>query len=1486
MHRLRLLLIHLALILPFFVASQNPEKVIVNEEIDEYDNFSYLYVESVTLKPGFEFTATENSSLTIKNYPRSYNNPPSSDKNFVRTELIKVDGILNLQQVSELNETEKETTFAYVDGLGRESQTVIEKGSPLKKDIVKFVEYDQNGRMPFDYQSYVSNSSTGAFQSAAKTDQSNFYQTANGITHDSRPFTEFTFDNSPLNRVLSQYGAGEDWKNQDIKISFDHSVADAGEIKNWIIQNGLPKVSGTNSANEVFLETKTYEGGQVTKEYKDGRGLMLCRSVKADENTWLSTYYIYNLFGEVVFVIPPVLADINTPTADDVDELAFEYQYDKRRRVKAKKLPGADWVYFVYDKWGRQVLAQDGVQRSKSPKEWTFTKYDNHNRVAYQGILTSNDSHDELIADADENNSLARFESRTGSTYTISNSFPDFISSDEIIEINYYDDYTFLDNNWDVENLNYDFINETGFPSSYNNSVKGYATGSQTRILGTTKWLNSVVYYDNLYRTIQSHTEHNLGGTNVVSNNLSFSGISLSTLTRHNSIHESEVKILKEFVYLHNENLKEVYFTINDGERILYNENNYNELNQVVETNLMSYDNGNSFLQSVDMRYNIRGILTSINNSTLSNDGDMNDDNNDLFGEELIFNQETYNINGTSTNKMYDGNISAIKWSSNNLIDAPTEKILGYSYDKADRFSSSNYAVKDNTGWNKDAGLYNVSVGSYDKNGNINSLTREGLYNNTKTTIDNISYSYANGSNSNRLIKVEDAGNEAGFDNNAVSMNTEYYYDGNGNMIEDLNKGLTSIEYNHLNLPTTIDFEDGSQIKFTYSASGIKISKELINSTGQQEKVIHYTGIGQYETENSATKLKFLNTEGGRALKIGQDFEHERFLKDHLDNVRVSFGKLSDTDYFLATMETENSTREESDFNGINVTNRTTNQALNKTKSTAQIATPNEVVEVLANVGPAKSIQVKSGDFFELDVYGAFTNSNSNNDNTISNIAALLAGTFGIANSGETANLYQALNDNAPSASMMSFSNSSTPRAYLAYIILSDNYLQNQYGYAELKYSSLNKMEKLHLELEVPFDGEIYIYLSNESSSASAVAYFDEFSIKHIKNTSSLVVTQATDYYPFGLKMEGLSYSDDGHDQNKYLFQGQEHQDDYGLNWDTYKYRNSDPALGRFFNLDPIAEDYDYNSVYSFSENHVVAHIELEGAEKLPFAVHVGNAQASAPLQPGASLLGVFTYAYDYFFNGFEKINQGVNLKHDSNRRYQQYLDHQDEHPAPPQVMKLHHQMEQVEATKTKIEGVNQILETNYYVMDFSLGGIYGTFGSQMAVRGTVFGTKSLVQNLPKSGNAVKWVDETLEAAAGTGNEIQNRSINFLKGTKNCANCAIAGDATLKGFPSSALNSGVTKVREVAEYFGLKVWNWGQNNTIDTITEKLLSKGDGATAVVFGFRGVGVDGHYFNVVNKNGIIEFLDFQRAGTAVMKEADFSSYTDLWLLHTTGL
>ncbi len=62
-----------------------------------------------------------------------------------------------------------------------------------------------------------------------------------------------------------------------------------------------------------------------------------------------------------------------------------------------------------------------------------------------------------------------------------------------------------------------------------------------------------------------------------------------------------------------------------------------------------------------------------------------------------------------------------------------------------------------------------------------------------------------------------------------------------------------------------------------------------------------------------------------------------------------------------------------------------------------------------------------------------------------------------------------------------------------------------------------------------------------------------------------------------------------------YNFQEQEKQLDTG--WSSFKWRNYDPTMGRFFNVDPLSEKYSYQSHYNFSENKVINARELEGLE-------------------------------------------------------------------------------------------------------------------------------------------------------------------------------------------------------------------------------------------------------------------------------------------------
>ena len=128
---------------------------------------------------------------------------------------------------------------------------------------------------------------------------------------------------------------------------------------------------------------------------------------------------------------------------------------------------------------------------------------------------------------------------------------------------------------------------------------------------------------------------------------------------------------------------------------------------------------------------------------------------------------------------------------------------------------------------------YDLQDVEYDKNGNIQSLLRKGHVNEDATSfgvMDDLNYTYDAG---NKLLRVDDAGNTSFGFKQGSNSGDDYAYDANGNMISDANKGITSVTYNHLNLPTEVTFNDSDtqKINYTYSADGIKIRK-VVNNNG------------------------------------------------------------------------------------------------------------------------------------------------------------------------------------------------------------------------------------------------------------------------------------------------------------------------------------------------------------------------------------------------------------------------------------------------------------------------------------------------------------------------------------------------------------------------------------------------------------------------------------------------------------------------------
>jgi len=117
-------------------------------------------------------------------------------------------------------------------------------------------------------------------------------------------------------------------------------------------------------------------------------------------------------------------------------------------------------------------------------------------------------------------------------------------------------------------------------------------------------------------------------------------------------------------------------------------------------------------------------------------------------------------------------------------------------------------------------------------------------------------------------------------------------------------------------------------------------------------------------------------------------------------------------------------------------------------------------------------------------------------------------------------------------------------------------------------------------------------------------------------------IKREQNYYPFGMEWKGVNTTVRGVKNNLKTYQGQELTEDLGLNTHEWKYRISDRSIGRFWQIDPLAEDYMYNSTYAFQENKLGMGIELEGAELLGWDLVIGDAVQN-PNGVGAHTLGI-----------------------------------------------------------------------------------------------------------------------------------------------------------------------------------------------------------------------------------------------------------------------
>ncbi|MEQ1585776.1 MAG: DUF6443 domain-containing protein [Cyclobacteriaceae bacterium] len=1214
---------------------------------------------NATLPDTYTVTALK-TGATSSAIPYTLNGPlVGVNMNYVVSNNVLISNITDPVQVPNLASEKVTQSIAYFDGLGRPLQNVATQASLLKGDIVTPVKYDQYGRQVKEYLPYVAENN-GRYKSNDLTGQAAFYSTAttylNKVKTDGSPWAETVFEPSPLNR-LSQKGApGAVWQpnlatpdnGKAVKMQYlvnadGNTLAGQEQIKMWTLTpvtlasgpEFILSSSANYPSNKLYVTVTKDEESRQVREYTDKLGKVILKKVQEaagvnpltyDNNNWTLTYYIYDDFERLRFVLQPKfiyrnsaydILGTNQLKKNMLDSLSFEYRYDERGRMIYKRVPGAKQVDMVYDQWDRLVLSQDGNQ--KAGGKWSFTKYDVLNRPIITGEIASTNTRDAMVtavnAISTRNENTA---SGNGVGYTLNFTYPTTATINDIYTITYYDDYTFKTN---LALAGYDAAIPSGFTGIVNPRVKNLVTGSKIRVLQSSpiQWLVTASYYDDRYRLIQSIGDDHLNNNNKITNE--YYGLT-PWITKSQLNHGTALTSLTETFYDHMGRVKEVWQTMDNlpATRTLLASHKYNELGELVEKNIHSTNSGTTFLQYNDYRYNIRGWLTHINNSTLTSDALINDNDptSDLFGMELRYN-DIVSINGVNTKEQYNGNISAIQWKTNNLVDAATEKIYGFKYDQLNRLLDATYATKNATTWTANVNLFNENL-TYDKNGNIRTLKRRSLFNNTDNVmVDDLRYFYKG----NQLDAVGDYASPTykpyGFNETTTFTTGEYTYDANGSMEVDQNKGLVGptepdpkgVLYNHLNLPREVRFGN-KKIMYTYDAAGTKLREVAYDNSGTLISRTEYVGGIQYESVQPlaspplAADLKFMMTSEGRAVKNAGVWQYEYFHKDHLGNTRVVYGYQKQVDEYKATMESPLATKEQGQFYNIPTTRVT---AFNHTPASIDVVLPDKSAETNGNlagkaIGPAKMLQVTAGDRVQLEVFARYATGTGSNSTLISNLASAVTGSF-MLTAGETA--HTALTNSVPTQAATIGQTTGVPKAYLFYILFNSSYVYQQFGYVAVNSTAVVGHQQMYLDITIPTGGYLYAYVANESNVSSATSvYFDDFNIIHTRNTSTLQVVQTTDYYPFGLAIAAQSYQKQSSFDNDYLYNGKELQDEHSLGWMDYGARMYMPEIGRWGVIDPLSEEYISLSPYNYAANSPAVFIDPDG-KRLYFSAGAGH---------------------------------------------------------------------------------------------------------------------------------------------------------------------------------------------------------------------------------------------------------------------------------------
>ena len=657
--------------------------------------------------------------------------------------------------------TIKTTTYQYLDGLGRKSQTATNAINTSGNYVHSLQTYDTNGRLSSQWLPAVGTSIPGCLSASA------FGSCSQSTYGDSYAYTTKHYD--ALGSVTAIDEAGNAWHTEGKQTQTTYDTNVAGEVRLYTATaTGSLAKNGFHPEESLTKISTTDADGRTAITYKDFLGRTVLERQTSNRDS-LDTYYVYNERGQLGFVLSPGYQESGKKAI-----YGYGYIYDSHGRLTKKNLPQSEYTQYWYDSEGRLTGEQTQMMRERNLRR--FFLYEEYGRVAVQGLCgAQQDFPSHTVTFSTTGNSLF------GSGYAVASNGT--VTNPMLESVSYYDEYFYI-----YTPL---FATIGSFADSIrvNDSRFGQMTG-RVECCSNGQLFFSGFAYDHRKNLI-CKTEA-LGDRTllVTRTERSFTGkpqFTYSTLTSNGVTTTAN----SEYVLADSSDLTvSVKMTVNGGTSVTISDFTYDDLGRVVRNTR----GGNAGYVAYD--YNLRGWINEIDGTG--------------------FHEWLYYTDGNNT-PYYSGNISSQYWK---VSGENFKRRYWYGYDKFGRMYRALYADMGDT--KRD---YSEYLSEYKANGNFRRLKRYGKKaQGNYGKIDNLhlyfDYNRLKSVREDALPTNSSTAMEFIGSDTTTNAAIQYGYYDDGSLKWDSNKGIAHILYTPQGYPVRVQFKDGHTTEYVYTSDG------------------------------------------------------------------------------------------------------------------------------------------------------------------------------------------------------------------------------------------------------------------------------------------------------------------------------------------------------------------------------------------------------------------------------------------------------------------------------------------------------------------------------------------------------------------------------------------------------------------------------------------------------------------------------------------